>query len=71
MKKRVQTRGVIKTKGKLRLKTQNVVRFFNFAFQHRLLTYIFIQRVSFLLFVFVLFCGFFLFGLVFKFSLRI
>lgn len=32
-------KGLIKTKGKLRLKTQKLVRFFNFAFQHCSLTY--------------------------------
>lgn len=54
-------KGLIKTKGKLRLKTQNVVRFFNFAFQRCSLTYIFIQSVRW----------FFCFVFFFKSSLRI
>lgn len=33
------SKGVTQTKGKLRLKSPKVVRFFNFAFRHSLLIY--------------------------------
>lgn len=50
----------LKTKGKLRFKTQKVVRFFNFAFQHCSLTYIYSECEVFFLW---LFFGFFFFNL--------